>query len=306
MNYDVIGDIHGQAGKLTALLQKLGYRDHLGAWRHPDRNAIFVGDLIDRGPGNLETIGIVRGMLDAGTGMAVMGNHEFNAIAWHTPDARHDGQFLRRRNEKNRNQHATFLAEIEHQPKLHREQIDWFLTLPLWIDLPELRVVHACWHPGYMAELEPLLRPGRRLDEELVVASSRRGTMEYRTVEGLIKGLEVALPADHEFRDKDEYVRHNVRVRWWDANANTYRKAAILGSSAKENELPDSAIPEWALIGYDNRKPVFFGHYWFTGVPKTISDSVACVDYSAAKGGPLVAYRWEGEPRLSADRFISA
>jgi hypothetical protein len=66
MKYDVIGDIHGHAGKLTALLRKMGYRHHLGAWRHPERTVIFVGDLIDRGPGHLETIRIVREMLDAG------------------------------------------------------------------------------------------------------------------------------------------------------------------------------------------------------------------------------------------------
>ena len=85
MNYDIIGDIHGHSEKLTSLLKQLGYRHHLGAWRHPERSAIFVGDFIDRGPGQLETIRIVREMLDAGTALAVMGNHEFNAIAWYTP-----------------------------------------------------------------------------------------------------------------------------------------------------------------------------------------------------------------------------
>jgi hypothetical protein len=49
MAYDIIGDIYGQADKLEALLRALGYRDTAGAWRHPDRQAIFVGDFIDRG-----------------------------------------------------------------------------------------------------------------------------------------------------------------------------------------------------------------------------------------------------------------
>src|SRR5664279_6567909 len=117
MAYDIIGDIHGHSEKLTHLLHKLGYRHHLGAWRHPDRSAIFVGDFIDRGPGQLETIGIVRGMLDAGTAQAVMGNHEFNAIAWHTPDPELEGEYLRRRGIKNRNQHEAFLAKVEHDPE---------------------------------------------------------------------------------------------------------------------------------------------------------------------------------------------
>ena len=96
MAYDIIGDIHGNSEKLTHLLHKLGYRHHLSAWRHPDRSAIFVGDFIDRGPGQLETIRIVRAMLDAGTASAVMGNHEFNAIAWYMPDPEGDGLHLRR------------------------------------------------------------------------------------------------------------------------------------------------------------------------------------------------------------------
>lgn len=304
MNYDVIGDIHGHADKLTALLRQMGYRHHLGAWRHPDRSAIFVGDFIDRGPGQLETIRVVREMLDAGTAQAIMGNHEFNAIAWYTPDPECDGEHLRRRIPKNRGQHEAFLAETEHNPTLHTELVGWFLSLPLWLDLPGLRVIHACWHPGYMAEIEPKLQTGRRLDPALVVAASRRRTMEFRTIEGLTKGLEIALPPDHEFRDKDGHRRDNVRIRWWDAMADTYRKAAIIDPEVAEN-LPKTPIPKSALLGYEGTKPVFFGHYWWSGAPAPLAPHVACVDFSVGKGGPLVAYRWEGEPELSADGFVS-
>jgi hypothetical protein len=51
-------------------------------------------------------------------------------------------------------------------------------------------------------------------------------------------------------------------------------------------------------------KPVFFGHYWLTGTPSLQSQRHACVDYSAGKGGPLVAYRYESEPDLSPERFV--
>ena len=93
MAYDIIGDIHGHADKLEALLRKLGYRDTAGAWRHPERQAIFVGDFVDRGPAQLRSVDIVRRMVDAGVALAVMGNHELNAIAWHTPDPGHPGQY---------------------------------------------------------------------------------------------------------------------------------------------------------------------------------------------------------------------
>ena len=81
MAYDIIGDIHGQADKLHALLGKLGYRYRQGAYRHPSRTVIFVGDFIDRGPRQVESVMTARRMVDAGFAMAVMGNHEFNAMA---------------------------------------------------------------------------------------------------------------------------------------------------------------------------------------------------------------------------------
>ncbi len=62
--YDLIGDIHGHADELVALLAKMGYRETGGAWRHPERTAVFVGDFIDRGPKILETLKIVRPMLE--------------------------------------------------------------------------------------------------------------------------------------------------------------------------------------------------------------------------------------------------
>ena len=74
--YDIIGDIHGCADKLEALLSRLGYLKQGGVWKHADRIAVFLGDYIDRGPEILETLKIVRDMRDAGSAVALMGNQE--------------------------------------------------------------------------------------------------------------------------------------------------------------------------------------------------------------------------------------
>ncbi|MDH6149327.1 MULTISPECIES: metallophosphoesterase [Paraburkholderia] len=307
MSYDVIGDIHGHADKLRALLKRLGYVEHGGVMRHPERTAIFVGDFIDRGPHQLETLSIVRPMVQAGSALATMGNHEFNAIAWYLRDPDQSDEYLRPRKgeigEKNRHQHAAFLAEVEHKPDLHAEIIDWFLSLPLWLDLPELRVIHACWHPGFMAELEPRLKPGRLLDDALMVQASRKGTAEYNLVETLLKGIEVQLPPGYFFKDKSGHTRHEARTRWWDEAATTYRLAALVPPETAV-QLPDTEIPNDSRISYAADKPVFVGHYWMTGKPAILSPTVACVDYSAGKGGPLVAYRWSGETELSSGHFV--
>lgn len=94
MTYDLIGDIHGHADELEALLQKLGYKKLKGVYSHSEnRQVIFVGDFIDRGPKIRETLHLVKAMYDNGNAQAVMGNHEFNAICFHTPHVERGGFF---------------------------------------------------------------------------------------------------------------------------------------------------------------------------------------------------------------------
>ena len=124
MGYDVIGDIHGQAAKLEALLAQLGYSEGPDGWVPPaGRQAVFLGDLIDRGPEQLKVIRIVRGMVDAGHARCVMGNHEFNAIGYVTPRRDGSGRFLRHHSPDKIEQHAEFLAQVGEGSELHHELI---------------------------------------------------------------------------------------------------------------------------------------------------------------------------------------
>jgi hypothetical protein len=303
MNYDIIGDIHGQYDKLVSLLKTLGYHETMRAWRHPDRTAIFIGDLIDRGPRQVETLKLVRGMVDTGAAMAIMGNHEFNAIAWATEDPEHPGEHLRPHGRPgNRNQHKAFLEEVAGRP-LHDEIIRWFKTLPLWLDLGAIRVVHACWNDEYMGTLRPYLANGMTLTEELIVWANRKGHWAFKAVEALCKGPEVDLPRGMSFKDKDGKNRGSIRVRWWEVQPITFRRAALAPAEVVE-QIPDSPIPADRRICAYSGPPVLFGHYWLRSRPTPMTPQVACVDYSAGDGGPLVAYRWDGEPALRATHFI--
>jgi len=319
MAYDLIGDIHGQADKLEALLARLGYRESHGRWRHPSRTVIFLGDFIDRGPDQVRTVTIARRMVESGAALAVMGNHELNAIAWATPDPRGNGDFLRPhfhplRGLKNRRQHARFLDELEPRPTLYRELIQWFMTLPLWLDLPGLRAVHACWHPPFMVWLEPQLTADRQLRPEILAAATTEPADEherdsahpslFKAVEALTKGLEIPLPPRHFFADKDQFKRYRVRVRWWDPQADDYASAAMVDEATREH-LPRDPLPDHARIAPPTDKPIFFGHYWLTGTPRVLAPHAACLDYSAGTEGALVAYRWDGEARLSDAGFVS-
>ena len=303
MDYDIIGDIHGHADALAGLLAKMGYRKKAGIWQQSGHAAIFVGDFIDRGPGQLETLNIVRPMIDEGGALAVMGNHEFNAIAWHTPDPENPGDYLRGHSKKNQKQHQAFLDATAGQPELVQELVDWFFQLPLWLELPGLRVVHACWHPTYMAALASQLEPGQRLNKCLVEAASRRDSPEFKAIEAILKGPEAELPEGLSFRTGDE-VRHEARTRWWDADAVTFSESAIVDKETRRL-LPDTEVAPALRFGYQDAKPVFIGHYWMSGPHERQAPRVACVDYSVGKGGPLVAYRWQGEQELVRKHFVS-
>jgi protein phosphatase len=89
--FDIIGDVHGCCDELEALLQQLGYltrslEGEASAWgnrtyAHPDgRKAVFVGDLVDRGPRILDTVRLVRNMIVGGSALCVPGNHDMKLM----------------------------------------------------------------------------------------------------------------------------------------------------------------------------------------------------------------------------------
>ena len=81
--FDVVGDVHGCYAELVRLLGELGYQvaEDGSTARHPDgRAAIFVGDLVDRGPDTPAVLRLVMGMMADGCGLSVAGNHEAKLV----------------------------------------------------------------------------------------------------------------------------------------------------------------------------------------------------------------------------------
>lgn len=307
--YDLIGDIHGHADELQALLEKLGYRPRQGSWWHPQRRVIFLGDFIDRGPDQRNAVAIPKAMVEAGTALAVMGNHEFNAIAWASRHPPCSEDFLRPHSVKNRRQHQTYLTQVGEDSALHREHIDWFKTLPLYLDLPELRVVHACWDPASLDRVSAYLDSTQRVLPRAWPALSLAGSPAFEATEVLLKGMEIRLPDGAVFHDKDGTVRHDIRTRWWQSGSLSYRDAALVPDDVLDT-LPQTPLPPGALPGYRDDKPLFIGHYWLTGTPQPLTSAIACLDYSIAgdaqRGGQhkLCAYRWKGEKTLRSHHMV--
>ena len=253
---DIIGDVHGCASELKKLLDRLEYTvdPATRAYRHPDRRAVFVGDLIDRGEEQLEVLQLVKAMVDCGSADVVMGNHEFNAIAYAKEDPNHPGEFLRRHdNDKNDKQHREFLNQLDSAERAY--YVEWFKTLPLWLDLGDVRVVHACWHEESMRVVEAACGSNRLSTLEHFVQATTKGTDLYQAVEVLLKGPEISLKkyGQQPFWDNDKQERKEARIRWWDTDATTLRDLADVRGAATETGDPYPELPALEIDSEEGR-----------------------------------------------------
>ncbi|WDT58066.1 polynucleotide kinase-phosphatase [Streptomyces sp. G7(2002)] len=121
--FDIIGDIHGCRSELETLLGRLGYalvRDALGRpvdAVHPEgRTAVFVGDLVDRGPDSPGVLRLVMGMVGAGHALCVPGNHE-NKL----------GRYLKGRKVQHTHGLAETIEQLEKEDAAFHTEVGAFL-----------------------------------------------------------------------------------------------------------------------------------------------------------------------------------
>jgi protein phosphatase len=142
--FDIIGDVHGCATELEELLTLLGYARGAGdVWRHPEgRKAIFVGDLVDRGPRIPDVLRLAMSMVDAESALAVPGNHDLKLV-----------KKLRGRDVQITHGLAESIAQLEHETPEQRDRVATFLDgLVSHYVLDDGRLVVA--HAGMKEEMQ--------------------------------------------------------------------------------------------------------------------------------------------------------
>lgn len=300
--YDLIGDIHGHAMELEMLLVKLGYRRNKGIYSHPaGRKCVFLGDYIDRGPNIRETLHIVKDMCDAGNAWAIMGNHEFNAICFHTKHPENGG-FYRTHGLKEIEQHIDTLRQFKHFEFEWKEIfLPWFHTLPIFLEFEGFRVVHACWDDKHVEWLKSNniysnVERKKEISSHILSAYDNKVDDVYFVFEELLKGKEFQLEPEQSFLDKDGEPRSEARIKWFQPASNRkFINDVFLGIDREFGEqLVDEAILT-KLPKYDAEIPVFFGHYWLSGKPENSNSNAICLDYSVARKGHLVAYQFDAQ-----------
>ena len=255
---DIIGDVHGEIDGLNALIEHLGY-DPDG--RHPERRRlVFVGDLTDRGPDSPAVLNRVISLVESGSAQCVVGNHELNLLRdvekhgndwWVNPGA--PSEFP--------------AASIGRDQKQAAQR--FLAGLPLALEREDLRVVHACWNEGALAELR-----SREADGISVLDLYREYASRLRE---RWSGGPLAAAVAKEWRQHGERLTDPdwspvvmATLGQMDAEHQMSNPVCIVTSGEERSTTePFWAGGRWRMVErvrwwerYDQDKPVVIGHYW--------------------------------------------
>jgi hypothetical protein len=300
--YDIIGDIHGHADQLKNLLKKLGYKKTEDCYTHETRKAVFVGDMINRGPKIRETLSIVRKMVDKGAAYAILGNHEMYAVLYYLRDI--EGKYYKKRIPKYQLQINQTLSEFSPYKEDLKSYLKWMRTLPMFLDFGDIRIVHACWDEENIQLIKETIS-GNKLSKANLRDIALNGTKFSEAFWQTCKGIEFQVPKDLLVFDNNGRPHRSFRMKWWDtAEGKTFKEVSL----ESRFDLPEYTIPKEivpTIKPYSNEEPiVFFGHYCLKECCGIMADNLCCVDSCITRTGKLVAYRWNGEKKVDKSNFV--
>ncbi|WP_438303037.1 polynucleotide kinase-phosphatase [Streptomyces sp. HUAS TT11] len=233
--FDIIGDVHGCSSELEALLGKLGYVD--GA--HPQgRTAVFLGDLVDRGPDSPGVLRRVMSMVASGNALCVPGNHENKY-----------GRFLRGRNVRHTHGLAETIEQMEGESEEFTQQVREFidgLVSHYVLDGGRLVVCHAGLPERYHG------RTSGRVRSHALYGDTTGETDEF--------GLPVRYPWAEEYRGRAAVVYGHTPVpqATWLNNTICLDTGAVFGGSLTALRWPERELVDVPAeqVWYEPARPL--------------------------------------------------
>lgn len=233
--FDVIGDVHGCRSELETLLGRLGYVDG----HHPEgRTAVFVGDLVDRGPDSPGVLRRVMGMVAAGDALCVPGNHE-NKL----------GRWLRGRKVQQTHGLAETIEQLEREPEEFRAQVAEFidgLVSHYVLDEGRLVVCHAGLPEKYHG------RTSGRVRAHALYGDTTGETDEF--------GLPVRYPWAEEYRGRATVVYGHTPVpnTSWINNTICLDTGAVFGGRMTALRWPERELVDVPAerVWYEPTRPL--------------------------------------------------
>ena len=223
--FDIIGDIHGCYDELCALLEKLGYsvdRENYTAVPPEGRHAVFLGDLCDRGPKNIEVLRLVMSMVKSGAAYCIAGNHDAKLLKYLRGSKVQMTHGLDKTVEQLTTQNEDFIAEV-------KKFLDSLISHYVFDD-GKLVVAHAGLKEKYHG------RGSGRVREFCLYGDTTGETDEY--------GLPVRLPWANEYRGKATVVYGHVPTPEVEVINNTFciDTGCVFGGKLTAMRYPEKEI----------------------------------------------------------------
>ncbi|MFF3333547.1 polynucleotide kinase-phosphatase [Streptomyces sp. NPDC002888] len=233
--FDIIGDIHGCSAELESLLGKLGYVDGV----HPDgRTAVFVGDLVDRGPDSPAVLRRVMAMVGSGNALCVPGNHENKY-----------GRHLRGRKVQHTHGLAETIEQMEGESEEFKKQVREFidgLVSHYVLDGGRLVVCHAGLPEKYHG------RTSGRVRSHALYGDTTGETDEF--------GLPVRYPWAEDYRGRAAVVYGHTPVpeATWLNNTICLDTGAVFGGKLTALRWPERELVDVPAeqVWYEPTKPL--------------------------------------------------
>ncbi|MFI6490900.1 polynucleotide kinase-phosphatase [Streptomyces sp. NPDC050564] len=233
--FDIIGDVHGCASELESLLGKLGYVDGT----HPQgRTAVFVGDLVDRGPDTPGVLRRVMSMVGSGDALCVPGNHENKY-----------GRYLKGRKVQHTHGLAETIAQMEEEGEEFRKQVREFLdglVSHYVLDGGKLVVCHAGLPEKYHG------RTSGRVRSHALYGDTTGETDEF--------GLPVRYPWAEEYRGRAAVVYGHTPVptATWLNNTICLDTGAVFGGKLTALRWPERELVDVPAeqVWYEPTRPL--------------------------------------------------
>ncbi|MEU0207254.1 polynucleotide kinase-phosphatase [Streptomyces canus] len=233
--FDIVGDIHGCASELESLLGKLGYTDGV----HPEgRTAVFVGDLVDRGPDSPGVLRRVMSMVKSGNALCVPGNHENKY-----------GRYLKGRKVQHTHGLAETIEQMENVSDEFRSEVREFidgLVSHYVLDGGRLVVCHAGLPEKYHG------RTSGRVRSHALYGDTTGETDEF--------GLPVRYPWAEDYRGRAAVVYGHTPVpeATWLNNTICLDTGAVFGGKLTALRWPERELVDVPAerVWYEPTKPL--------------------------------------------------
>lgn len=258
---DIVADIHGEISALDALLARLGYTPN---GKHPaGRRLVFLGDLVDRGADSPAVVERVAEMAVAGRAQCILGNHELNLLRGQKKEG--NGWFHPER--EDHDLAAGHFRECVRATASQRNHfLAWFDTLPVALERPDLRIVHACWDEQAIERLRlSHQRPSAAYEafsDDIANLLEQSGRYGQRLQELADWGSHLTRP------DAEVPMLEGIAAIDSIKQSSHPMKAATSGLE-RQAPAPFFATGKWRMTErvawwneYEDVPAVVFGHYW--------------------------------------------